>query len=104
MSAWFREQDETRKKELKDKYFNETVHDFLKTFEEHLRKNGGGNGFFVGNGPTWVDFGFATGMGMLQTIEPAALEKYPLLKAHEERVNNLKGIIEWIAKRPQTAM
>lgn len=97
------EPDETLKKQLQEKYFKETIHEFLGVFQEHLTKNGGGNEFFVGNGPTWFDFAFAYGMEMMQSQEPKRLDKYPLLRAHVDRVNNLKGIKEWIAKRPQTA-
>lgn len=94
--------NEERKKRARDKYFGETVHEYLKTFEEHLRRNGEGKGFFVGDGPTWVDFSFANAVGNLQAKEPTAMERYPLLKAHEERVGNLEGIKEWISRRPKT--
>ncbi|XP_055334384.1 glutathione S-transferase 1-like [Paramacrobiotus metropolitanus] len=102
LSAWFFEQDETRKKAMKEKYFNETLPGFLKTYEQHLKSNGGQ--FFVGSGPTWADFVIAHGMGQLQVVEPNALNGYELLKAHEQRINNLQGVKEWISKRPKTPM
>lgn len=102
--AMFLEKDETRRKQQREKYFNETVHEFLGVFQEHLRKTDGGNGFFTRNGPTWFDFSFAIILKMLQNQEPKVLDNYPLLKAHEDRVNNLKGIKEWVAKRPQTIL
>lgn len=96
------EEDDSRKKQCFGKYFGETVHEYLRTFEENLKKNGDGKGFFVGGGPTWVDFVIATNVGMLQAMNSGLLDSYPLLKDHENRVRNLKGIKEWIAKSPQS--
>lgn len=98
------ESDETRKKEQREKYLNETIHEFLGVFQQHLTKNGAGNGFFVGEEPTWFDFSFSNALQMVQSQETNILDKYPILKAHEQRVNNLKGIKEWIAKRPHTVI
>ncbi|OQV15584.1 putative Glutathione S-transferase 1 [Hypsibius exemplaris] len=103
--GWFREEDKEKKEKLKAEYFNKTVHGYLETFEKHLKANTDSNAeYFVGSGPTWADIHIAILMGMLQDVEPTVLAKYPLLKAHKARVENLKGIKEWIQKRPKTAM
>ncbi|OQV21543.1 putative Hematopoietic prostaglandin D synthase [Hypsibius exemplaris] len=103
--GWIREEDKEQKEKLKAEFFNKTVDVYLATFEKHLKANVDGNReYFVGNAPTWADFHIAILMGMLQEGEANVLAKYPLLKAHKARVDNLKGITDWIAKRPKTAM
>jgi glutathione S-transferase len=102
LMTWFREQDPEKKEKLKEAFFKETVHGYLENFEKHLKSNNGGKEFFVGSGPTWADFGIAVMTSQLQDFEPDLLAKYPLLKGHQSRVENLKGIKEWIVRRPKT--
>ncbi|GAU88187.1 hypothetical protein RvY_00931 [Ramazzottius varieornatus] len=99
----FREQDEKKKQEMKEKFFNETLPDYMEVLEQHLQNNNGGKGFFVGSSPTWADFSIAVAVDRLEMFQPGYLSKYPLLSAHKARVEDLKGIKEWIAKRPKTA-
>ena len=43
-------------------------------------------------------------MERLENLNSGLLAKYQLLAAHRARVEDLKGIKEWIAKRPKTPM
>lgn len=97
--------DEKTRKRAHDKYFGETIHEFLKVFEEQLERNKEGSGFLVGSGPTWADLRVVAWIGLLDSVDHGFLGKYreyPRLTALVDRVNNLMGIKEWIAKRPNT--
>lgn len=54
MVTIFRELDEKKKQEMKDKFFSETLPDYMEVLEQHLKNNNGGKGYFVGNSPTWA--------------------------------------------------
>ncbi|OQV22677.1 putative Glutathione S-transferase 1 [Hypsibius exemplaris] len=95
------EPDAEKKEKLRDEYFKTGLVEHLDVLESHLNSYGKGK-FFVPSGVTWADFVVATFAFTLQKHFPATLEQREALKAHMERVNNLPGIKEWIAKRPQT--
>lgn len=102
--GFMREKDEARKINLREEYFSTTLPGFFEVFEEHLKKNRGGHEFFVGNGPTFADLSIAAFVYTCNGFHPGVLDKFPLLKDHMDRVHNLNGIKEWVAKRPQTQM
>jgi glutathione S-transferase len=95
--AWFMEKDEERKKQMKEKYFTEGVHKNLAAFDEELKKNNGGQGWFIGDSPTWGDFSVAVFIQELRSQKEGLLDKYPILNSHCDRVYHLKGIKEWVA-------
>ncbi|ELU08529.1 hypothetical protein CAPTEDRAFT_177145 [Capitella teleta] len=98
------EQDETKKKELMDK-FKENVPNFLNNLEKLLKENNGGDGFFVGDKLTWTDVAFACNSAILKFFLGAEfLDAYPKLKALIERVESQPAIAEWIQRRPVTNM
>jgi len=94
--------DEKRADEIKTKYFAEGLPKYLDGFERKLRDNKNGEGFFVGDKVTWGDFAIVILLDELRRLNDQVLAKYPLLKAHSDRVHELKGIREWIAARPNT--
>lgn len=98
------EKDEAKKAELHKEYFTKTLPEYLAVLEGHLKKNGGGHGFFVGSNPTWADFEVATFLFTANSLNPGILDKFPLLKEHVDRVHGLKGIKEHVAKRPDSPM
>lgn len=82
----------------------EGVQPYLQSLERKLRDNNNGEGFLVGSKPTWADFVVVILLDNVVGMDTTALDKYPLLKAHSQRVHELKGIKEWLVKRPVTAM
>jgi glutathione S-transferase len=104
LAALYGEQDEKKKAEIKAKFIEELVQPYLKGLERKLQENNNGEGFFVGDKPTWADFVIVNGLDNLVAMGGSVLETYPLLKAHSQRVHDLKGIKEWLLKRPVTAM
>ncbi|OWA51248.1 putative Hematopoietic prostaglandin D synthase [Hypsibius exemplaris] len=104
-AIWFREQDQEKKAKLGEEFFGKTLPECLDVLEKLLMANTvGKHEFFVGCDPTWADFHIAVLMDSLQDLEPRVLEKYPLLSAHKSRVEDLKGIKDWIAKRHITRL
>jgi len=94
--------DQKKADTLKEEYISTGVVPFLQGLENLLQKNDGGKGYFVGTKPTWGDLAVVVFTDELTFLDNAVLDKYPLLKAHADRVHELKGIKEWIAKRPTT--
>jgi len=80
----------------------EGVQPFLKGLERHLQANHNGEGYFVGSKPTWADFVVVVFLDRLVAWNTTVLDNFKLLKAHSQRVHELKGIKEWLLKRPVT--
>jgi len=87
---------------LKEEYLSTGVVPFLQGLERLLQTNDSGKGYFVGSKPTWGDFAVVVFLDELISLQKDSLDKYPLIKAHAGRVHELKGIKEWLAKRPVT--
>ena len=52
---------------------------------------------------TWADLHAAVGMHTLVMVGlEAELDKYPKLKAHRDRIQELPQIAAWLKKRPDT--
>ncbi|XP_055328745.1 hematopoietic prostaglandin D synthase-like [Paramacrobiotus metropolitanus] len=104
LMAIFHEQDEGKKSKLKEAFVKEQIQPYLQGLERKLQENNNGDGFFIGSGPTWADFVVVVALDGILGMESTLLDKFPKLKAHNQRVHELKGIKEWIAKRPNTPM
>lgn len=106
--AMYNEQDEEKKKKLREKFGKEQLPGFLANYEKNLKENNGGDGFFVGEGLTWADISFVAGMeGLMKAGEaygvPAnIIDNYDKLKALISRVEGLPAIAKWIKERPVT--
>jgi len=93
--------DQDKAQQLKDKYVSSGVVPYLASLEAQLKANDGGKGYFVGSKPTWGDLAVVVLEDELVRLNGDILASYPLLKAHNTRVHELKGIKEWLAKRPE---
>ncbi|XP_055338396.1 probable glutathione S-transferase 5 [Paramacrobiotus metropolitanus] len=100
----FLAKDTKKADEIKTKYFGEGLPKYLDGFQRKLAANKDGQGFFVGDKPTWGDFAIVILFDELKRLNADFLNAYPLLKAHSDRVHELKGIKEWIAARPETSV
>jgi glutathione S-transferase len=104
LAALYGEQDEKKKAAIKEAFIKEGVQPYLQGLERKLKENPSGQNFLVGASPTWADFVAAVALDNLVGMDNTVLDKYPLLKAHNNGVHELKGIKEWLAKRPVTQM
>ena len=98
MKWWF-EADQAKKTQLRDEYAKTNLPDHLAVLESHLKQAGGE--FFASSGVTYADFAVAILLALLEERIPGTLEKHAALKQLVERVHNLPGIKEWVAKRPK---
>jgi len=98
------EKDETKKAELKKKYVEEQLPQFLTQLEALLKSNHGGDKFFVGDDRTWADLAFINFVGWTAMATGGAdtLASHGKLKALKARVEALPKIHAWLAKRPNT--
>jgi len=98
------EQDPTRKAELKKKYLEEQLPEFLSKLEALLVANNGGNGFCVGDNLTWADLYLVRAYGTLQLMAglEVPLDTHAKLKALYDRVVQLPKIAAYQAKLPAT--
>lgn len=72
-------------------------------FEKALTENAK-NGWVVGDKITWVDFQVAEFFDRIEQFGRAgALNGYPNLKAHRDRVMGLDGVKQYMAGRPDSA-
>jgi glutathione S-transferase len=99
------EQDPVKKAELKKKYLEEQLPQFLQQLEALLVSNKGGDGYFVGDELTWADLYLVRMQGSLelQAGVPTALSATPKLNALFNRVIALPKIAAYRAKLPVTA-
>jgi glutathione S-transferase len=88
----------TKKEELKQKLWDETVPLYCNTWNKALVKNGG---YYVGKRLSYADIALAAVLDLHLNAVGVA-DKYPLLVTHYKTVQNLPGIKEWVAKRPVT--
>ncbi|XP_071454226.1 glutathione S-transferase-like [Hetaerina americana] len=99
-SSWFREKDEAIKEKKRGPLLNEIVPFYMERFEKELEKNSGN---FVKGKLTWADFYVAAVMEVIGDMcKENFLEKYPNLKALNEKISNIPQIKDWIQKRPIT--
>ncbi|KAG8225447.1 hypothetical protein J437_LFUL004448 [Ladona fulva] len=94
------EQDPAIKEEKKQNLIKETIPFYLQKLEQIVKEN---DDYLVGGQLTWADFQYAASLENFELIfGKEALDQYPHLKALKERVFELPGIKEWVAKRPVT--
>jgi glutathione S-transferase len=99
----FETKDETKKAEQKKKFLEEQLPQHLTYLDNLLKKNHGGDKFFVGTELTWADLALINYLSWIDIAEGSArLAKYPKVKALRERVEALPKVAAWIAKRPQS--
>jgi len=99
---WRLETDPAKKEEIRKKFVDETLPPALTKFNAALEKNNGGKAFLIGDQITWGDLTAAYVLEFMNNFAPAALTKFPLLKAYMERILSQPKIKAWIAKRPVT--
>ncbi|GAU98994.1 hypothetical protein RvY_10057 [Ramazzottius varieornatus] len=100
----FMAKDEKKAQAAREEYTGTTVKPFLSTFEKTLQHNKSGSDYLVGTKPSWADFVVVQLLDEAQRLKSDLLDPFPLLKAHQDRVHNLKGIKEFLAKRPETPL
>jgi len=98
------EKDEAKKAASSKKFYDETAPPMLERLEELLKKNKGGDGFFVGDKISMADIIAYAG---LETPVPPdsqakVLAKCPKLKALLARVAGDKKLAAYLAKRKST--
>ncbi|XP_006812416.2 hematopoietic prostaglandin D synthase-like [Saccoglossus kowalevskii] len=98
-----KEQDETKKDELKKEFTSKTLPACNTSLEKLLIQNNGGDGYFVGSELTWADLVFVNHV-QRPLPGPSSVDAFPKLKALYEKVIALPKISEWIEKRPKTDM
>ncbi|OQV21836.1 putative Glutathione S-transferase 1 [Hypsibius exemplaris] len=101
MSKLYYEQDPVKKETIREEYFKTGIVEHLDVLESHLNEYGKGK-LYAPSGVTVADFIVAGLVYSLQVQFPTSVENRQSLKDHLERVNNLPGVKEWVAKRPQT--
>jgi len=107
-AIWFLhyETDPVKKEELKKKYFDEQLPDYLNKLEALLVSNKGGDGFFVGDSLTWADLYLIRLEGLFSLrgwCQPDVFAKQPKLKALYDKVMKLPKIAAYQANLPVTA-
>ncbi|OQV13154.1 putative Hematopoietic prostaglandin D synthase [Hypsibius exemplaris] len=103
LSFLWTEKDPAKLAELKANFVKVVIQPVLKKLERDLHANNNGEGFFVGAKPTWADLYVVNFLDTLAAWDATFLDEYKELKAHSQRVHELKGIKEWLLKRPVTA-
>jgi glutathione S-transferase len=97
-----REQDETKKQELINKFLAEALPKHLQQLEV-LRKLYADDGpFFVGNNLTWADLFFYDVGENLLGFDANILDSYPWLIQNRAEVEKQPKIAEYLKNRPKT--
>jgi len=100
--AYYWESDETKKAELKTKFFD-NAKVYLPKFEKILKASGGP--FLLGSKVTWADLHIAHTLAFYEeTVDAGILKDYPTLLKFKEVVFDIPQIKKWVAERPQTTM
>ncbi|XP_035680360.1 glutathione S-transferase 1-like isoform X2 [Branchiostoma floridae] len=96
--AFFWEEDENKKKELKQKFVEKTL-PTLARFE----KLASAEGYFVGNSMSWADVYFFHFIDVVNKLIPGEhLKGYASLKRVVDNVSSNPGIAKWLKDRPET--
>ncbi|CAF3207909.1 unnamed protein product [Rotaria socialis] len=98
----FFEQDETKKEDLRKKYFDEELPKHFQNLDVLLKEFGNGGLFFVGNHLTWADLYFYDLSETLLGMNGNCLDIYPRLKQNREEVEKQPKIAEYLNNRPKT--
>lgn len=96
------EKDETKKAEINKKLIEDKLPNNLKFFEEQLQRSG--SGFIAPSGLTYVDAFLFAFLEWLDEKKPIILEKFPHIKAFDDKFSQIPGVAEWLKTRPVTKM
>ena len=88
--------------EQKLEFANVTLPKWLGYFERILKNNDEGKAFIVGKDFTYADVYLLTIVDAINGLFPGALDNFPLLKAHRERIAARPKTAQWISVRPVT--
>ncbi|GAU98973.1 hypothetical protein RvY_10040 [Ramazzottius varieornatus] len=86
--------------DIRKQFLTADIVPYLQQYETILGRNK--SGYLVGQGPTWADFTAVGFLDELVLMDQSILTSHPELQEYVDRVHNLKGIKEWLAKRQKT--
>jgi glutathione S-transferase len=96
----FREEDETKKAEIKKNLKEVVLPRLLKKLDDILKQNG--TGVLVGKDITYADIYVSFMTEFLAKFVEFDVDEYSNVVSLHKKINNSPGIKEWIAKRPDT--
>jgi len=97
----FREKDESKKQEIKEKIIQEVPEKYFPKFCKDLEENGGE--FIVGKKVTYADFVvFHYFSQTMTTLGEDIFDNYPAIDKYMESMFKIPQIKKWLAKRPNT--
>lgn len=96
--------EEAKKAELRKAFEEGSMITYMTNLEKFLIQNKGGDGYFIGDSITYADLTFHHYLDLVKPLAKVDVpwDKWPKLKALNERVKSHPRIAEWIAKRPVT--
>lgn len=102
------EKDEAVKEALKKELFDNKLPQQLKYFEQLLKSNNGGEGYFVGNKLTYADICFFnvcnSNLAHGKAEIPDELSGFPLLLQLYKKVLNEPKILSWVKTREESTI
>jgi glutathione S-transferase len=101
-SAVYYEQNEEKKKELREKLYSSAVPQNLDFLERLLEKSK--SQYFAGEELSYADLAVMSALERMGDKKDSLLESRPLIKAVDERVRSSAKVAEWLEKRPKTEM
>ncbi|XP_051822286.1 hematopoietic prostaglandin D synthase [Antechinus flavipes] len=93
-----------KKKDIKDRMFNELLTNDAPSLLQDLDLYLGKKDWFVGNSVTWADFYWDICSTTLLVLKNDLLDKHPKLVALRKKVQSIPVISDWIKQRPETRM
>lgn len=96
----FLEKDPTRKQELQQKFFGETLPQNLKLFNDRVSRTG--SGYFAASGVSWVDLLMMNTLDYLGDKKTEILAPFKLIQVLDNNVRAMPKIAAWISQRPKT--
>ncbi|XP_011679509.2 S-crystallin SL11 [Strongylocentrotus purpuratus] len=100
----FSDFDQAYKDKLKESLPKTVNPILLKFLEKALEDNPNGNGYFVGQDATMVEFVYFTFIQNVVNMYPDALADYPKLRANRDLVKSREKISAYLAKQTPTYM
>jgi len=97
-----REQDETKKQELINKFLAEALPKHLQQLEVLRKLYADDAPFFVGNNLTWADLFFYDVGENLLGLDANIFDSYPWLKENRAEVEKQPKIAEYLKNQPKT--
>lgn len=98
--ANYNQPDEETKKKALAEFASTKLIQYMESLEKLLASFG--TEFFAGSTMTFADFNVTIYCDRFNELLGGNLDKYPLIKALTEKVNQSPKIAAYIAKRPQT--